>query len=316
VADVNQSPAGTGQPPGHDQYDWQALAFERALEAAATAAILAWLAATIANAAPHLHLGDLRHWLTQRIRAIPVNATTAVRARIGEGLRLGAHRAATDADLGRLPLQLGLDDATAAAVAGLDDTIRAGIGQAARLAEHATLATEADVTTVVAPALKATNQAGAATRWAANRAVNVGTAAVAEHLDAEIIWLAERNACLVCLALSGEVIPAGGTFDASLTFGDKPMPLFPIGDPQPLGHPPRHPGCRCRIRIWLPGSDPRFPEALKREAQRSVARGTSDYASEPAKLTAADRLLRHPTLLPASVRDRARRAVKTGAFTS
>jgi hypothetical protein len=313
---VTAPTATAGQPPGHDRYDQQALTFEEALEAAATAALLAWLAATIAGGLPHLHLGDLRTWLAQRLRATPVNATMAVQARISEGLRLGAGQAADDADLTRLPLQLGLDDATAAVVAGLDDMIRSGLDQAARLAEHATLATETDVTTVVAPALAATNRAGAATRWAANRAVNVGTAAVAEHLDADVLWVAERNACLTCLALSGQVRPADGVFDASLTFDQHPMPLFPIGNPQPLDHPPRHPNCRCRTRIWLPGSDPGFLDALKREAQRTVVRGTSDYASEPAKLTAADRLLRHPTLLPATVRYRARRAVNTGTFTT
>lgn len=300
------------QPRGHDQYDQQALDFEKALEAAATAAILAWLAATIAHATSRLQIGDIRPWLAARIRDTPINAGAAVRARISEGLRLGAGQAAEDADFGRLPIMLGVDDATTQVIDGLDATIRTGLDRAARLAEHVTLASDADVTAVVAPALAATNKAAAATRWAANRTVNVGTAAVAEYLDADELWIAERDACLTCLALSGQVRGPGETFDASLTFADKPMPLFPIGNPLPLDHPPRHPGCRCRTRIWLGGSD--LPQALQREAQRTVARGWSAYASEPAKLSAADRLLQHPSLLPATVRHRARRAVATGTF--
>jgi hypothetical protein len=55
---------------------------------------------------------------------------------------------------------------------------------------------------------------------------------------------------------------------------------------------------------------------LKREAQRSVARGFSGYDSKPARLRAADRLLRHPTLLPKTVVERARRDVKRGAFSN
>ncbi len=302
----------TTQPPGQDQYDQQALTFERALEAAATAGILAYLATTIAQAAPHLQLGNLRTWLTGRLRDVPVNATQAALARINEGVRLGANQAAADADLTRLPLRLESDDATRQALATLDQTIRAGLNEAARLAASTNLTTEADATTIVAPALAATNRAAATTRWAANRAVNTGTGLVAQHLDADVLWVAEAGACLTCLALSGQVRPADGVFDGNLTFADRPMPLFPLNDPQPLDHPPRHPGCRCHTRIWLGSGN--LPQALQREAQRTVARGTSDYASEPARLSAADRLLQHPTLLPATVRQRARRAVRTGAF--
>lgn len=305
-------PPATGQPPNHDQYDQQARDFEHALEHAAVAATLAWLAATLVNAWPHLDAGDVRTWLIARLRNTPIHATAAVNDRIGQGVQLGVMRAAADADLVRVPIGLTVDTRTERLIADLDQTIRAGLSHAIQLAQSSPLASAADTTTVLAPALTATRRASAATSWAANRAVNLGTAQVAEQVGADVLWVAERDACLTCLALSGQVRHAGEAFDASLTFDTHPMPLFPIGNPQPLDHPPRHPGCRCRSRLWLGGSD--LPEALQREAQRTVARGWSGYASKPARLSAADRLLQHPTLLPATVRHRARRAVRTGGF--
>jgi hypothetical protein len=58
-----------------------------------------------------------------------------------------------------------------------------------------------------------------------------------------------------------------------------------------------------------------MPEALRREAQRSVARGWSEYASEPARLRAASRLVQQgATLLPKSVIETARDAVLARTF--
>lgn len=130
-----------------------------------------------------------------------------------------------------------------------------------------------------------------------------------------VVWAAERGACLVCLALSGQVAdPSVGLgFDEFATFDTHPMPVWPPG--RPLMGPPRHPHCRCRLRIIAAGST-MLPEALAREARRSVARGFSDHASRPARLRAADRLLVTGARLPVSVQQRAAADVSRGAFST
>ena len=57
-----------------------------------------------------------------------------------------------------------------------------------------------------------------------------------------------------------------------------------------------------------------YPEGLRREAERSVARGFSGSDSNVAKVKAADALLTKGTDLPKSVQAYAQRAVNKGAF--
>lgn len=129
-----------------------------------------------------------------------------------------------------------------------------------------------------------------------------------------VVWVAERNACLVCLALSGHVSDPnqGVGFDEDATFGPhKPTPAWPPG--MPLMAPPRHPNCRCRLRI-ISADNVLVPQALRREAERSVARGWSGYDSRRARLHAADRLLSRANRLPRTVNERAARDVARGRF--
>jgi hypothetical protein len=132
-----------------------------------------------------------------------------------------------------------------------------------------------------------------------------------------VIWVAERDACLTCLALSGHVIDpnSGAGFDEFATFG-KPGSAPQVWPPgMPLMGPPRHPNCRCRLRI-IAADNAMVPEALRREAERTVARGWSGHASRVSRLGAADRLVRHANRLPLSVNDRARRDVGRGQFST
>lgn len=124
-----------------------------------------------------------------------------------------------------------------------------------------------------------------------------------------VVWVAERDACVNCIALSGQVVRFGQSFDGSLTWGDKPLAWSGFS-----GKPPRHPHCRCRLVPWDGGQE--TPDALKREAERSLARGWSlPTESNAARLRALDRLLRQPgTRLPPSVVRRARQALAAGNF--
>jgi hypothetical protein len=131
-----------------------------------------------------------------------------------------------------------------------------------------------------------------------------------------VVWVAERGACLTCLALSGQVIDpnSGDGFNENASFSPHgAMAVWPPG--MPLMSPPRHPNCRCRLRI-ITAANAMLPEALRREAQRSVARGWSDSASQCERLTAADRLIHHANRLPRTVNERARRDVASGSFST
>jgi hypothetical protein len=130
-----------------------------------------------------------------------------------------------------------------------------------------------------------------------------------------VVWIAERGACLTCLALSGQVAdPSSGTwFDEFATFDKQPMAVWPPD--QPLTGPPRHRWCRCRLRI-IAATNTMLPAALAREARRSVARGWSDHASRPGRLAAADRLLAAGARLPVTVQHRAASDVARGAFST
>ncbi len=134
--------------------------------------------------------------------------------------------------------------------------------------------------------------------------------------DLRVVWVAERQACLTCKALSGQVADptAGVWFDEFATFSPRGAPpVWPPG--QPLTGPPRHPHCRCRLRV-IAATNTMLPAALQREAQRAVLRGWSDHDSRRARLTAADRLLMAGTGLPATVKVRAATDVAAGTFST
>jgi len=123
------------------------------------------------------------------------------------------------------------------------------------------------------------------------------------------MWVAERDGCLTCTALSGQIVKVGQRFPQNRTFGDKPLLWRGF-----TGRPPRHPNCRCRVRpVWGDGQGAAV--ALRREARRSVVRGFSlPSESEAARLRAADRLLRRGAGLPPTVEDYGREAVRQGRF--
>jgi hypothetical protein len=126
------------------------------------------------------------------------------------------------------------------------------------------------------------------------------------------LWVAERDACLHCLAYQGRVAPVEGSFPRGLTFADKPLK-----NPR-LAGPPLHPNCRCDVQpIHEDDVNSDLTEGLLREARRSVVKGWSlPSESNASRLRAADRLLQAGARLPKSVEQEARRAVRQGKFRS
>lgn len=185
-------------------------------------------------------------------------------------------------------------------------------------------------------AAQVANPVKQAAAWSTVRANSDGLHEVAARTGGRLLWVAERDACVVCLALSGRLSDpsTGEAFDEEATFG-KPgsaMSVWPIG--MPLTRPPRHPFCRCHLEIWFgvstgeggPHDDALYnrpdiaagvdlPAALRREAKRSVLRGWSlPTESHKVRLDAADRLLQRGAGMPTSVEDRARRAIRNRRF--
>lgn len=123
------------------------------------------------------------------------------------------------------------------------------------------------------------------------------------------VWVAESNACLHCLAYSGEV-DVGHGYTSGLTYAKNPLDVA-----GPYLRPPLHPNCRCRQWLYAVEDVASAVVPLKREAARSVLKGWSlPSESNKVRIDAAKALLANGTTLPTSVQDYARRAIERGQF--
>jgi len=130
---------------------------------------------------------------------------------------------------------------------------------------------------------------------------------VARIARAELVWVAERDACAHCLAMQGQVVAAGDSPDYLQTYAAKPLPIPPNRETAS-----RHPRCRCQWEIVY---SIEYVSGLKREADRSILRGFSlPNESEKVRVDAAARLLEKGVDAPKSVKAYAERAVRRGAF--
>lgn len=148
-------------------------------------------------------------------------------------------------------------------------------------------------------------------RSVANGGINAGTLDVARTMKLNVMWVAERNACLHCLAHAGYVVKPGGIFPP-VSFDPNAKGVLSVG------FPPLHPNCRCQVRTTdapvgkPPSSRSSLSPAarLAAEARRSVIYQWTEYASTPAAARAAEALLSAGAGLPASVEQRARRMLR------
>lgn len=203
----------------------------------------------------------------------------------------------------------------------IPDNVSAAIDQTERLAQTVPVSSWSDVVTLYGKASQAASSVDRSAATAVSTAMNDAVGQVARAHGARVLWVAEPNACVVCLRLSGHLAdPATGQwFDEEATFGrpGSAPAVWPPG--QPLMRPPRHPHCRCVTQVWW--GDVRgtrvvdLPAALQREARRSILLGRAlPTESNNVRIDAADRLLRIGSGLPRTVEARSRRAVQTGRF--
>jgi hypothetical protein len=219
---------------------------------------------------------------------------------------------------------------------GLPAQIEAKIDDATRAIEQLALPDWDSLVKAVGRANQVPNSVTRTVTTAVNRANSSAVRQVAVERGASVLWVAEPDACVICLALSGHIIDpmSGDGFDEEATFGrpGSAPDVWPPG--QPLMEPPRHPNCRCHPELWFgPHVAPGGPEetslynrpgigervdlaaALRREAKRSVLYGWSlESESNNTRLYAARRLLSLGAGLPKSVEERAHLAVARGQF--
>lgn len=305
-----------------EQQDQEALAYELAATEAVTGAYVAELAAVVASVlsasalvTAGLITGEAVTALVGRLlsRVRPA-MRPALERQVEKGIRLG--RAQGWAAITRKPAprtMLGTTDPELVdAVDSIDRNAQAVLDEAAHLADLLDLAKEDNVLTVTGKVTSSGKRAEGQTRWAANRGLNQGIADAAARAGMRLLWSAERNGCLKCQAYSGLAVKVGQDFPVGLTLGKGKSTLG--GTP----YPPLHRYCRCRVRPYggpdatQKGADE--ASGLMREANRTVARGWSDYDSEPERLRAVDLLLKRGFQLPKTVLARADRDLKRGSF--
>ena len=150
--------------------------------------------------------------------------------------------------------------------------------------------------------------------WVINTAAHEGLDAVVRKTAPLRLWVAEASACVRCMAYTGRVVAVDEPFPGGLSWDPRQRVARAPG----VDGPPLHSNCRCRAvpwnNAWTMSGIP-FPEALRREAHRSLAYGTARPSeSRAARLRAVRELLRTVDDLLPAVEARARTALRTGRF--
>lgn len=152
------------------------------------------------------------------------------------------------------------------------------------------------------------------TEWQLDEAASLGDEWVT-------IWVAERDACVRCLAYQGLYItPARGElFPGGRTWGPRWKSV--IGRPDFRGpgwrdtgegeHVGSHPRCRCELRIVKRTNVRLLAEGLKREARRSAVKGWArPTEGDTVRVAAAKHVLASRATLPKTVVDETRRRLR------
>lgn len=159
------------------------------------------------------------------------------------------------------------------------------------------------VITAVAPVIQNPAKARGSVAWSVNNASNSAVSKIAVKTGQVLTIIPERDACVVCQRYAG-MQSTGAGFPTGLTFGRKPI----VKPGATFPHPPLHINCRCEVRI---GISKEYADALKREAVRSILRGTKlPSESERVRIEAARELLEDDPEAPQTVKKAAERRIK------
>lgn len=269
-------------------------------------------------------LGGVLRDLRAALATVVVNPTAALRKAARQAFTLGRQQAFTEAGLDVVELaDAPVDPETAGYIRRVVAAARRLIARAVALAGSVRRGSFAVVNRIMSVARQAANRIDRAARTVTNIKVNAGIKAVTKELRARDLWVAERDACVTCLALSGHLSdPETGLFDDSLTFGRRPVKWLPGATEQPDGKwaggeldgPPRHPNCRCRTTPWF-GHDTAGAESITHDWAGAIAeaRANGDLVAEAAAHKAAAAARKSAAIdLPAALRREAERSVLNG----
>lgn len=262
-----------------------------------------------------------------RIVKVDVDRADALLEHAVGARHLGVEQGAREAGI---PMPNGQIEVAAETQDAVDHGVELAGDKLRRAADELDRVDSADLDTVLGRASIGRQAVPVLTRTARttfNAELNGGIVTAAQAAGARLLWIAERDACLACTAVSGHVVPVGTAFPDGAQFGRR------RGAFAPVTAPPLHPHCRCRVSPWR-GHDADaaaaststwadaitearkkgdqvaeraarrasaaakqaaattdYAAALRREAERAVLRGDSAFDSERARLGAADRLL-------------------------
>jgi hypothetical protein len=167
------------------------------------------------------------------------------------------------------------------------------------------------VQVALARAAKIEQRVEAAVAWHLLYANQQAVTDTARRRKLDLIWVSERDACVVCLALNGDVVSPGESFDVTATYGDADKVPAVWPDAEHCPHPPRHNRCRCRCELHDSVTGAGLVTALKRESDRAIVYGwRTDSESGESRRRAADKLLRTGVKLPESVKHRGEIQIK------
>jgi hypothetical protein len=263
-------------------------------------------------------LSDLLDELAFRITGIALDPADSLLSHAQRARLLGTDQGFVEAGLPVQALPSDLLPTTRAAVEHGVTRAQEVLADTAKAVQELPEADLAAVQRRTAATAQATSILESTARTTYNAELNAGIAAAAIHTGGRLLWVAERDACVVCLALSGQVIDPGDAFDQTATFGAKAYPVKAwVGGELvhvELEHPPRHPRCRCRVTPWF-GHD--TAGALEVTHDWAAARRDALANNDMAAVAAADRAVAAArasaaTDLPTTLRREAERSVLLG----
>lgn len=282
--------------------------------------------ADLATGARHSRVGLLQLMadLARELLGLPPVPAERLVTAAQDAYRLGAEQAYAEAGLHPWSVAAPVDDGVARSIADAAAAARDAAARAVLIAQATSRGGPATVDRIVSVARQGANAVERTARTLVNEQANTAIRDVAAQLGGRLLWVSERDSCVVCLALSGDVVAPGDEFDAAATFGTHPLTWTPPGG---LTGPPRHGHCRCRTTPWFgdalaPDS---LPMVLRREAERSVLHGFALPSEEDSvRQHAASRLLtriagHHGTApsgwkVPKSVEKSTTRRLRKGSF--
>lgn len=263
-------------------------------------------------------LASIRAAVRSLLGPLAPRSRRALNRRLAEAVRLGAsqHAAFTARATGRRSSAVAVQPTQRLrdAAAAVGDAVVQRRDRALSLLQPAMASRWSRVTAGIGVARGALSAVRAHVTWTVGQAVNDGLTAGIRAIGARKLWVSERDACVSCTAYAGLIVDVGDDFPAGLSWDPAQR-----GRTESSAGPPLHPHCRCRTVAWKDAwtvdGVPPLPDALRREARRSIARGFSlPTESGAARIRAARELLRTGAGLPKSVEEFAAHAVAAGRF--